>query len=295
MQSAIESSISSPVVLCNIISQYAKSRVERYLEKYIDDIIYVHMGVAYEMDEETVICTGVDSYSDDNLTNRLGLGDSGSVINIAIMSTSTRDLLLVVNECLLVYEILPDCRYNLLNKVDLKLFAGEVPYDEYLERYNKYMSKYNDEPEPPSSNNTYTYVDEPNSMYTYNDKLILCFENIVQIYNFDSNYELVLINKFNTIGGVVTAYMYIVSSDNAAFYIYDLDGVLLRHVDLDTRYTNHFIIDDDKILRYKCNHINYMIDLSADVPLVRLVDNADNAVDANDDNGEVDDGDNDGK
>ena len=269
MLSIIESSISLPIVLCNCIYQYAKPRVERYMDEY-GDVIYVHCGHRYNIDEEILQCSGINNTNKNGdisyqyLMNRLGLNRYSGISYMAIMSTNTKDLLIFIYDNLLVYEILPNCRYKLLSNIDPYLLIEEVPYCDYLENYNRYGVIYT-EPDPPTSNNTHIYKYQPNNMFVYEDKLILCFYNKVHIYNFDTSYNLVLLSKFNTIGDVCTGYKYIVSKDDANLYIYNLDGVLQRSIKKGINNRYDYYIDDNMMLRYD----NYMIDLNTDVPLIQ--------------------------
>lgn len=235
MLAVIESSLSLPVVLCDIINQYAQQRsVMRYGD--YNSILYIHCGTAYECDDGVIRCS-----SGCNLMRRLKLP---SDIEGCTIVTGLVDLLIVVCDELFIYEILPNYQYKLLNVTNLYLFD---------------ISKYHE------SGFLYYPYTKADSIFAYEDNLIFSYDNTIHIYNFDAKYDLILKCKFYTIGYMVAAYMYIVTKEEDGLCVYNLTGKLLRYIDIYVEDASGFIIDEYGMLRYKNIDCWYKIDLNADV------------------------------
>ena len=276
MLKVIESVLSLPLPICNIIYQYAKPRITRQADdSYIQYALYSNK---YYIDEEMLKCSGISSknkhgdYSDMYLMNRLGLKHSNDgVMDVAIMSIYNIDLLLLVTNKLLIYEMLPNCRYKLLNTIDPYIFTDEIPYETYLSQLSSWI-----EPEPRPINNIHIYKEDFNHMHVYEDLLILSRHAVhVHCYKLDASYNLSLIRKFDICGYIATIYMYVISYCENTFYIYDLFGKLLHSVTVngENLYSaSSFIISDDAIFTFHGYLTWYMIDLNASVISIQKID-----------------------
>lgn len=167
-------------------------------------------------------------------------------------------LLLVTNK-LLIYEILPNYRYKLLNTIDPYIFTEEVPYETYLSQLSSLIDF-----EPRHINNIHIRKEDFSHMHAY-----------VHCYKLDASYNLSLIRKFDICGYIATIYMYVISYYENTFYIYDLFGKLLNSVTVNgvNLYSaSSFIISDDAIFTFHGDLTWYMINLNASVLSIQTID-----------------------